>query len=169
MLDLKANMLFVNVPANAYKILFKRKLRESGDAMSKVVSLYGKYVEIQLSTAAERALQQRSQPLLVEMELLFSCFVTKRVHFRAWSQAAMLDYSTVAYSERLVLSFYAHVVSTCEFPPRTLLHDIQPVKNLKPYIPKWCRLDFKQGEWQGEFSYLGNESRFEAGLFLENW
>lgn len=123
--------------------------------MKKIIQMYGKYVDIELSVAAEQELARRTQPLWVEMELLFSCFVTKRLHFRLLREDGLNDEDAgrVAYSTKLVFGLSANVVSTCELQPRELMHDIQPVKNLRPYVPRWCRLDFKQGEWQGEFSY----------------
>jgi hypothetical protein len=45
------------------------------------VILHDKILDVSLSRAAERALEQRGRPLVVEMELLFSCLLRKRVHF----------------------------------------------------------------------------------------
>lgn len=45
------------------------------------ILLHDKALEIRLTAAAQHALALRETPLVVEMELLFSCLLRKRVHF----------------------------------------------------------------------------------------
>jgi hypothetical protein len=45
------------------------------------ITLHDKSLEIRLTRAAQQALARRATPLVVEMELLFSCLRRKRVHF----------------------------------------------------------------------------------------
>ena len=49
--------------------------------MQTTVDIEGKTVSIKTSAAADRALSERGQPLLAEMELYFSCLVRKQVRF----------------------------------------------------------------------------------------
>ena len=45
------------------------------------ININNKQVEIKLTKAANRAIQQRTSPLFAEMELYFSCLVRKKVRF----------------------------------------------------------------------------------------
>ncbi|HDO33804.1 MAG TPA: hypothetical protein ENH08_01635, partial [Chromatiales bacterium] len=47
-----------------------------------VIDLGGRPLRVEVSRAAQRALAARRTPLLVEMELYFSCLIRKAVRFR---------------------------------------------------------------------------------------
>lgn len=114
------------------------------------ITLADKPLEIRLSRAAELALAQRSTPLLAEMELLFSCLIRKKVRF--YEQGA--DTGTPA-SKELSVRFRPVMtrqcsVSTLDGPPSS---DDFPIKNVRPYVPHWLSIDFRKGQWLGEFGY----------------
>lgn len=114
------------------------------------ITLADKPLEIRLSRAAELALAQRTTPLLAEMELLFSCLIRKKVRF--YEQGA--DTGTPA-SKELSVRFRPVMtrqcsVSTLDGPPSS---DDFPIKNVRPYVPHWLSIDFRKGQWLGEFGY----------------
>ena len=112
------------------------------------ITLADKPLEIRLSRAAELALAQRTTPLLAEMELLFSCLIRKKVRF--YEQGT----GTPA-SKELSISFRPVMprqcsISSLDGPPSS---DDFPIKNVHPYVPHWLSIDFRKGQWLGEFGY----------------
>lgn len=114
------------------------------------ITLADKRIEVRLSRRAERALAARTIPLQAEMELLFSCLIRKRVRF---SDAPAGDATPV--SARLLVRFRPVMTRICSIrdldgaPPV----DDFPLDNPAPYVPRWLALDFRRGEWRGEFGY----------------
>ncbi|MCK9199885.1 MAG: hypothetical protein M0P59_06265 [Gallionella sp.] len=49
--------------------------------LSNTVQINGRQVSVEWTKSAARELAQRAQPLVVELELYFSCLVKKFVHF----------------------------------------------------------------------------------------
>ncbi|HQU14492.1 MAG: hypothetical protein B7Z66_02500 [Chromatiales bacterium 21-64-14] len=118
--------------------------------MDHTVQLFDRPVRLVLTPSAERAATERAAPLIAEMELLFSCMVAKRFHFHE----AEPDAAAVAVSPMLHLAFRATVASTCDVGEgKPLRHDSTPLPDPRPYVPKWCRIDWANGSWHGEFGY----------------
>lgn len=115
------------------------------------ITIDGKPVEIDLTRAAERALAERNQPLLAEMELYFSCLIRKQVRFRdAADEAGMVNAGdNLKVRFRPVSTAHCSMDDTEGAPP---LEDLQLVKP-KAYVPHWLRIDYRGGEFQGEFGY----------------
>jgi hypothetical protein len=114
------------------------------------VTLAGKKLDIRLSRAAERALAARSIPLQVEMELLFSCLIRKRVHF-----GDVQTSDATPASEQLRVRFRSvmtHVCSLADVEGSPPLDDF-PIANPTPFIPHWLDIDFRHGQWLGKFGY----------------
>ena len=119
--------------------------------------LHGREVRVELSASAQRAAAALEAPLLVEMELFFSCLVRKRVLFRPLQEAG-LEAERVAIGERLWLGFHPVASEQCHIaelgdaaPPLKTM----PVTRPAAYIPRWLRLDYRKGQWSGEFGYQG--------------
>ncbi|MDP1904794.1 MAG: hypothetical protein Q8M09_11200 [Pseudomonadota bacterium] len=114
------------------------------------ITLAEKNLDIRLSPAAEHALAQRQTPLLAEMELLFSCLIRMRVRFR---ERPSEDATPV--SDRLSVRFRPVMTRVCAVaevggaPP---LDDF-PIANPRPYVPHWLAIDYRRGQWLGEFGY----------------
>jgi len=120
--------------------------------MKHEVRIEGRRVEIDLTPAAERELARRNQPLLAEMELYFSCLIRKKVRFRDIGDEA----NTVSASDQLSIRFRPVMTAKCNVheyegdePPLTDF----PITRPESYIPKWLRIDFRHGQWNGEFGY----------------
>jgi len=115
------------------------------------VMLNEKKMDVRLSASARRALASRQTPLLAEMELLFSCLIRKRVRFHEQvdveSSTPVSEYLAVRF--RPVMTRACSVSSVEGHAPSEDFHIADP----RPYIPRWLSIDFRKGEWRGEFGY----------------
>jgi hypothetical protein len=110
-------------------------------------------IELELSKAAEKHLENVDAQLCIEMELYFSCLLRKRVVVRERIDS---DFS-VTVSDKLKIGFRPVMTKTCsisscdgEAPP---LSDF-PIAKPECYVPHWLKIDYKKGQWQGEFGYM---------------
>ncbi len=114
------------------------------------IMLADKSVEIRLSRAASTALSQRTAPLLAEMELLFSCLIRKKVRFsELHGENAMPVSDRLWVRFRPVMTRVCAVSSVADTPP---LDDF-PIVNARAYVPRWLSIDYRKGQWSGEFGY----------------
>lgn len=125
-----------------------KKTRRKNAGADTIIELYGKQLRIEFTPAAQRMLSRMTQPLLVELELLFSCFVAKRVHFK-------LENGINSDASRVQVDFRAIIASTCDLSNKggDISHLYTPVSNPTPYVPNWCRIDYTSKDWKGEFGY----------------
>ena len=113
------------------------------------ITLHDKSLEIRLTAAAQKALALRDRPLVAEMELLFSCLLRKRVYFRDTAE------QSVPVNEHLAVCFYPIMTRRCSVaeggasPPSERF----PLENPRPYVPNWLKIDYRRGEWVGDFGY----------------
>jgi hypothetical protein len=119
--------------------------------MQMTVTIEGKSVTVETSKAADRALSERQQPLLAEMELYFSCLIRKQVRFH---EAGNND-NEVRVVDQLAVRFRPVMTAKCDThyegdePPLTDFPIVKPTA----YIPGWLRIDYHGGKWVGEFGY----------------
>ena len=116
------------------------------------VVINGRNVAVEWTDAAARELARRPRPLVVELELYFSCLVKKFVHFREESG----DRETVAASDKLQLYFRPVTSTACSFEVAERLGR-QPEMELHSeavgrIAPKKINIDFARGAWQGNYS-----------------
>ena len=120
------------------------------------VEMLGKQIQVEISKHAERQLNNRKAPLFIEMELYFSCLLRKEIRIREALREKLDEEFTAQLSDILHISFRPVMtkscsVSSCEGEsPR--LSDC-PIQKPHSYVPKWLKLDFKKGEWCGDFGY----------------
>lgn len=101
------------------------------------VPVHGRPVEVRMTPSARRAAASLSSPLLVEMELYFSCLVRKRVLFRDLDPTAELPAGTGRITERLLLRFRPVVTQTCriaDVDEEVPLMDM-PVQHPERFVP----------------------------------
>lgn len=114
------------------------------------INLNGHELQVSWTRRADKALRQRSQPLLVEMQLYFSCVVQKRVLFHTES-----EHEYVPVSNNLKVCFRPVEALSCA-PEHFAKH--HPVKRqfsshaATRMFPTRLSLDHVRGRWQGEFS-----------------
>ena len=118
--------------------------------MQTKIQLLDRPIAITLTPQAEKALALRQSPLLVEMELYFSCLIRKAVRFYE-----IPSEDSVIVSDKLHLRFRPVMTRHCgtdyegEEPPLTDF----PITRAERYVPHWLRIDNQNGEWRGEFGY----------------
>jgi hypothetical protein len=117
----------------------------------RTVQLEGREVEVRWTRRAERALQASPQPLIVELQLYFSCVVKKRVVFH--QQA---DFATTRVNGRLEIAFRPIASRACD--PREFALHYPAGKDLSAgpagrMIPRSVEIDFRRGGWEGQFGY----------------
>jgi len=109
-----------------------------------------KSLRIELSRAALRALESMKAPLLVEMELYFGCLIRKQVRFHGRGTQECFH----PVNDKLSLAFRPLVTQGCSIdgdtPPPVENIDIQ---RKQAFIPRWLRIHYRYGEWQGTFGY----------------
>lgn len=117
--------------------------------MTTLIHIEDKPVQVYLSPAAQRALAERSTPLYAEMELYFSCLIRLKVRFYDQPE----NDSGIPAGDKLVVSFRPVMTRACgndyegEEPPLTDF----PIARKAAFVPKWLRVDFRHGQWVGEF------------------
>lgn len=110
-------------------------------------------MELQLSRRAQRELDRRSLPLIVEVELYFSCLIRKRVYFPSTAHPDARPLVTA--NDRLRVYFRPVMGQACTIPADgkpTLI--AFPLQRGDAFSPRWLRLDFKAGVWQGEYGFV---------------
>lgn len=108
---------------------------------------------VELTSAAKAALARRTRPLCAQMELYFSCLLRLKVRFYETQPEG--DSAWLRVSENLLVSFRPVMTAQCnndyqgEEPPVTDF----PIVRDTPFTPRWLKIDYRQGQWQGEFGY----------------
>jgi hypothetical protein len=119
--------------------------------MDQIITRQQKSLQLRVSKSAQAALDRRQSPLLLELELYFSCLVRKRVHVRDH-----LDGDAVDLNDKLSVRFRPVVTQQCAM--RDVERDNPPVMDMpavnpERYFPHWLTLDFRRGKWIAEFGY----------------
>ncbi|MDD2700802.1 MAG: hypothetical protein PHH36_06130 [Sideroxydans sp.] len=119
--------------------------------LNNTIEINGRQVLVEWSKAAARELAQRSQPLVVELEIYFSCLVKKFVHFHE----VQLQRETIAVSDKLAVFFRPVTSTACSFEVADRLGRQPEIEldtpNVRKFAPKRVKLDFVRGNWLGEF------------------
>ena len=122
--------------------------------MKKTINLYGKDIEITLSDSATAAADKLENPLLVEIHLIMGCLIVKRVWFKEREHedqqniTGMLNacFRVVRYPKSCRISTIDEETETPE--------DYPIVADKKSFVPDWLNIDFKNGEWVGEYGLI---------------
>ena len=110
-----------------------------------------RWLELRWTKRAERALMRRDTPLIVELQLLFSCVVKKRVLFHETA-----GFARVRATPRLDLAFRPVASAACDplafardYPVGREIDDTRAAR----MTPRWAEIDCRDGCWQGSFGY----------------
>jgi hypothetical protein len=145
MLNLQASYFAIDNPLRLLDRWFNKfRHRET-------VRINQRDVEVSWTERAERALQDGRQPLIVELQLYFSCVVQKRVLFHE-----DVDFDTTVVNNRLEIAFRPIASAVCD--PREFALSHPAGKDLSQgvaarMIPRVVEIDYRQGNWEGQFSY----------------
>jgi len=115
------------------------------------IEINGRPVSVGWSKAAARKLATRAQPLVVELELYFSCLVKKFVHFHETPPQS----DTVSVSDKLSVFFRPVTSTACSFEVADRLGRQPEIEidtpNARKIAPKRVEIDFVRGQWRGDF------------------
>lgn len=117
--------------------------------MQNTVEILGKKVLVEWTASADKKLQGMAEPLLVEMELYFSCLIRKAVRFGGDAQAGKF----FAAAPQLKIGFRPVMTKVCrvsDFEGEPPLEDF-PIVKPEAFVPKRLVIDYKKGQWLGEF------------------
>ncbi len=118
---------------------------------TRTIDLGGRPLRVEVTPRARAALAARTTPLLAEMELYFSCLIRKAVRFREHDD----DDGAVAAGDTLAVRFRPVMTASCsmaDYERSPQLADF-PIQRAGAFTPHWLRIDYRRGEWHGEFGY----------------
>jgi hypothetical protein len=116
------------------------------------ITLNGKPLSVSWTRRAGKQLERRDHPLLVEMQIYFSCVVKKRVLFH--EEGHREGVQSVMLGDRLRIAFRAVQATSCDpvefaanYPEH---HEFESAGATKMHA-RALRIDYRDGQWQGEF------------------
>lgn len=115
------------------------------------IDIRGKKMAIMYSKRAEKALQQRNNPLIAELQLYFTCVVQKRVNF-----LEQTNLETISANPNLKIAYHAVQSNACdpvEFAEKHPVKKELKSKGAQSMRPSLFKIDFKNGKWEGDFSF----------------
>jgi len=129
--------------------------RLDSHAYSGQADIQGKSVNIAITSHAIAAIARRQHPILIELELYFSCLVRKQVRFRSLEEPDLIPGNYTRVLPGLFASFRAVCTKECkvadvgDHPPVETL----PVKKPGLFVPDWVKIDFRADQWLGEYGF----------------
>jgi len=141
--------------------------------MQSQLTFHHKAVAIKLSKAAGEQAQKLDSVLLIEIQIYFSCLLGKRLAFYseaplkgAWQLSAdelsVVLKDAQPLSEQVYVRFNTVMTKDCPVgdyigpPPVTDF----TINNQKPYVPNWLNIDFKDGQWSGQYGWNASDKKY---------
>jgi len=120
--------------------------------MNTTIQLYGKPVRVELTASAERVLARRTEPLFVEVQLIFGCMIAKRVWFHEETNK-----EAVPVTPKLSVWFrparYEKACSFDDIDSGAVASDFPMAVDRKGFVPDVVHIDYRAGKWVGDFTY----------------
>lgn len=115
------------------------------------VTINERRVDVCWTGRAGRELERRDHPLVVELQLYFSCVVKKRVLFHEHATLA-----STPVDRNLELAFRAVASAACD--PTEFVASYPQGKSLSSgkaarMVPRRVEIDYRRGIWEGAFYY----------------
>jgi hypothetical protein len=147
-------MSILELPASYFAITDPLRVLErwlNPCRFTRSVTINGRRVEVWWTGRAGLELQRRERPLVVELQLYFSCVVKKRVLFHDSTSLP-----TAAVVPNLRLAFNAVASAACDpaefaasYPQGQCLSHGKAAR----MIPRRVELDYRRDNWEGAFFY----------------
>ncbi|VAW62147.1 hypothetical protein MNBD_GAMMA10-825 [hydrothermal vent metagenome] len=115
-------------------------------------TINGKSFVINYTARAKKALQARSEPLIIEMQIYFSCVVQKRVLFHD-----TFAHETIAVNEKIQVAIRAVESESCDPEYYASNHPEKRVLDsgaAKKMSARELIVDYINNEWAGSFSIV---------------
>ncbi|VAW66224.1 hypothetical protein MNBD_GAMMA09-3458 [hydrothermal vent metagenome] len=142
-------------------------------ALEQKLSFHKKDILITLSRYAQTAAKQLNTPLIIEIQIYFSCLLGKRLAFYSDSEIsgvqiieAGLFTELLNSSKRLTNNIYVRfntvMTKTCSVSDYSGPPPVSDFKiaNQKPYVPNWLDIDFKNDLWAGEYGWNNSDKSY---------
>jgi len=142
--------------------------------MQSQLVFHKKTIDIKLSPAALSNSQQLQSKLIIEIQIYFSCLMGKRLAFYSdqnihgtWQvenkEFNILLEDAQAINDNIFIRFNTVMTKSCPVsdqlgPPP--VSDFK-IKNQTPYVPSWLNIDFKDGQFCGEYGWPASESGYK--------
>ncbi len=129
-------------------VLLERLCNRPG--LGRTISFHGAELEVVWTRRAEHELKKRERPLIIEMQLYFSCVVKKRVLFHEKTAD-----NSVPVTQGIAVQFRAVQASSCdpvEFARHYPVAQTLTSNAAMRMRPHRMELDFRRGQWCGEFA-----------------
>lgn len=141
--------------------------------MHKQLIFHEKPMDIKLSESGLLQNQALTSPLIIEIQIYFSCLLGKRLAFYtkhemqgAWQVepdqfSSMLEDSK-QLTDNIYIRFNTVMTKACSVsdyvgpPPVTDF----TIKNQKPYVPSWLNIDFTDDQWSGEYGWPSSDKSY---------
>ncbi len=119
------------------------------------IDIYGRTVAVSVSPEAFGQLALLNNPLLVEMELYFSCLIRKRVLFTPLPENPQQTENIAEALPGLFISFSPVTTKECRIAdnPDGPLLKAMPIKEPGRFVPDWIKIHHRSGQWTGKYSY----------------
>jgi hypothetical protein len=143
LLNLQASYFSIDNPLRRLDRWFNRFQHD------RTVRINQREVKVCWTARAEAALRASRQPMVVEMQLYFSCVVKKRVLFHRNA-----EFETTVVNDRLRLAFRPVGSAACD--PREFARKYPEGADLShgvaaAMVPKRVEIDYRRGQWEGCF------------------
>jgi len=145
----------------------------SNTTIHKQLTFHGKAVDTQVSSVAVSQAETLVTPLIIEIQIYFSCLLGKRLAFYSdqpingvWQVehkqfADMLNDAEQLF-DNVYIRFNTVMTKACSVsdyagpPPVTDF----TIKNQKPYVPSWLNIDYVDELWVGEYGWPSSDKGF---------
>ena len=142
-------------------------------ALEHKLNFHNKNILIHLSNKAQLAAEQLNSPLLIEIQIYFSCLLGKRLAFYSDKEIkgaqrveSSLFSELLSTSKKLTHNIYIRfntvMTKTCSVSDYSGPPPVSDFKitNQKPYVPNWLNIDFKNNDWAGEYGWNKSDKSY---------
>ncbi len=134
--------------------------------MEQQLNFHGKLVQVTLTERATARSREMEHPLLMEIQLYFSCVLVKRVAIYAdtpqhgsW-QLAQDEFDALLataqpLSGKLFIRFNTVMTKICpvaDYLGPTPVSDFE-IARKGAFVPSWLKIDFVGGQWVGDYGW----------------
>ena len=113
-------------------------------------------IKVDVSKAGLKKLSLMNVHLDIQIELLFSCLLRKRVLFH--NSADVVSYPMTSDIEKLNIHFRPVMTKVCMMSDTDEAPDLEdfPIHKAEAFKPRWLKLDYdeKNDRWTGEYGWL---------------
>ncbi|VAW60892.1 hypothetical protein MNBD_GAMMA11-2802 [hydrothermal vent metagenome] len=142
-------------------------------SLEQTLNFHEKDMLISLSDQAEAAAAKLATPLIIEIQIYFSCLLGKRLAFYSDQPVeGVQQVKETLFSELLTsakqltgnihIRFNTVMTKTCSVSDYSGPPPVSDFKitHQKPYVPNWLSIDFKNSLWMGEYGWNNSDKTY---------